>query len=58
MGSAMIILDQPGIEIGLQLVDCVIDLFAERHPIELVQDGAMEQLANAIGLRALGLVRL
>jgi len=33
----------------------VIDFLAERDPIELVQNGAMEALANAVGLRALGL---
>ena len=51
----MIVLDKPGIEIGLQLVDAAVDIFAERNPIELVQDSAMEALADAVGLRALGL---
>src|SRR5215469_5216471 len=55
MWSSMIVVDQPGIEIGLQLADAVVDLLAEHDPIELVQDGAMEALADAIGLRALGL---
>ena len=39
----------------MQLVNAAIDLLAERHPIELVQDGAMEALADAIRLRAFGL---
>ena len=51
----MVVFDQPGVEIGLQLVDRVIDLFAERDPVKLIQDGAMEALADAIGLRALSL---
>src|SRR5512133_1984901 len=51
----MIIVDQPGIEISLQLVDGAINLLAERDPVELVQDGAMEALTDSIGLRALGL---
>jgi hypothetical protein len=55
MRSPIVIFDQPGIEIGLQLVDAAIDLFAERDPIELIQDGAMEALTDAVGLRALGL---
>ena len=55
MRSTIVVFDQPGVEISLQLVDCVIDLFAERDPVKLVQDSAMEALANAIGLRALGL---
>src|SRR5262252_2055254 len=54
MRSTIVVFDQPGVEISLQLVDCVIDLFAERDPVKLVQDSAMEALANAIGLRALG----
>src|SRR5215472_9621141 len=28
--------------------------FTERHPVKLIQDGAMEALANSIGLRAFG----
>src|SRR5262249_34912752 len=55
MGSSMIVLDRPRIEIGLQLVETAIDLFAERNPIELVQDGAMKAFADAVGLWALGL---
>ena len=55
MGPMLVILGDPRIKVGLQLVDGVIDLLAERHPIELVQDGAMEALADSIGLRALGL---
>ena len=51
----LVILGDPRIKVGLQLVDGVIDLLAERHPIELVQDGAMEALADSIGLRTLGL---
>ena len=39
----------------LQLVDRAVDLFAERHPVELVEHRAVEALADAVGLRALGL---
>ena len=55
MGPMLIILEEPSIKVGLQLVDGAVDLLAERHPIELIQDGAMEALADSIGLRALGL---
>src|SRR5215831_6501337 len=55
MGPLLIVLGDPRIKIGLQLVDRAIDLFAKRHPIEFVEHGAMKALANAIGLRALGL---
>ena len=51
----LVVLGDPRIKVGLQLVDRAVDLFAERHSVELVEDGAMEALANAIGLRALGL---
>src|SRR5260221_614172 len=55
MWPPLIIVDESSIEVGLQLRDCPIDLFAEGYPVELVQHGAVEALANAVGLRALGL---
>src|SRR2546430_11516499 len=55
MGTLLVVFDEPAVEIGLQLVDCQIDLLAERNSVEFVQDSAMETLANAVGLRALGL---
>ena len=55
MRSSLIVFDDPSVEIGLQLVDGSIDFLAERHPVELVEHGAMEALADAVGLRALGL---
>src|SRR5215471_2123001 len=54
MWSPIIVLDQPCIQIGLQLVDTAVDGFAERDPIELIQDSAMEALANSIRLWAFG----
>ena len=54
MRSTMVVFNQPSVEIGLQLVDRVIDLLAERDPVKLVQDCAMETLADSIRLRALG----
>src|SRR5438309_5432542 len=41
MWATIIVFDQPGVEVGLQLVNGVIDLLAERDPVELVQDSAM-----------------
>jgi hypothetical protein len=55
MRSTIIVFDQPAIEIGLQLVDRVIVLLAEGHSVKLIQNGAMEALADPIRLRALGL---
>lgn len=48
------VLGDPGIKIGLQFVGRPVDLLAECHPVELVEHGAMETLADAVGLRALG----
>ena len=55
MGSLLVVVDEPQVEIGLQLLDRLVDLLAEGDPVEFVEDGAMEALANAIGLRAFGL---
>ena len=46
---------RPSVEVGLQLVDRLVDLLAEGDPVEFIEDGAMEALTNTIGLRALGL---
>ena len=53
MWAPLIVVDQPSIEIGLQLVDCAVDFLAEGHPVEFVQNSAMEALANAVRLGAL-----
>src|SRR5215472_12462859 len=55
MGPLLVVFGDPRIKVGLQLVDRAVDLFAEHHPVEFVQDGAMEALTNSIRLRALGL---
>ena len=51
----LVVFGDPRIKVGLQLVDRAIDLFAERHAVELIQNGAMEALADSIRVRALGL---
>src|SRR3954470_18696475 len=55
MWPRLIVLADPQIEIGLQLVDRTIHLLAECDTIELIQHGLVEALADAVGLRALGL---
>src|ERR1700758_5735942 len=55
MRPVLIVFEEPSIEIGLQLVDRPIDPFSERDPIEFIEHGAMKALADAVGLRALGL---
>ena len=54
-GAVLVVFGDPSIKVGLQLVDRAVDLFAERHPVKLIQHGAMKALADAIGLRAFGL---
>ena len=56
--AAPVVLGDPRIKVGLQLVDGVIDLFTERHPIELIQDGAMERSQIPLVCGLLVLVRL
>ena len=46
---------QPLIQIGLQRVDAVVKLLAERDLVELLQDRLVEPLTNAVGLRRLPL---
>ena len=54
MGPVSIELFEPPIEIGLQLCDRAVKLFAEGDAVELVQHGPVEPLDDAIGLRAFG----
>ncbi len=55
MGSHLIVFGHPGIEVVLQLADGIVDLLAEGDSIELIQHSLVEPLADAVGLRALGL---
>ena len=54
MWTLLIEVADPQIEIGLQLVDRTIHLFAERDTIELVERGLVEAFTDAVRLRALG----
>jgi hypothetical protein len=51
MRALVVIVMQPVIQIGLQRVDAVVELFAERNLVELLQDRLMEPLTDPIGLR-------
>ena len=52
MGSCLVVLCHPSVEIGLQLIDRHIDPLAEGNAIELIEHCFVEALANAVGLRA------
>src|SRR5215467_5597901 len=54
MEPVLVVSGDPRIKVGLQLVDRAVDLFAERHPVKLIQDGAVEAFADSICLRAFG----
>src|SRR4029434_8533382 len=53
MWAYFVVLADPGVEIGLQLIDGTIHLLAECDTIEFVQHGLVEALTDAVGLRAL-----
>ena len=55
MGAFIVVVIDPKVQIILQLVDIFIDLFAERHLIELLQNGLVKPFADAVGLRWLDL---
>jgi hypothetical protein len=58
MGAHLIVLDKPEIEIGLQLGDRPVEPPAERHAVELVEQGLVEALANAVVCGLLAFVRV
>ena len=51
MGAFIVVVIDPLVQIDLQLLDGLIDLLAECDLIKLLQDGLVEPLANAVGLR-------
>ena len=55
MGSLFVVLFEPLIEIGLQLVDGLVKLLSKRHSVKLIEHGLMKSLADPIGLRTFGL---
>jgi hypothetical protein len=53
-GSSPVVFGHPGVEVVLQAADRLVDLLAESGPIELIEHGFVEALADSIGLRAPG----
>ena len=49
--ALVVVISQPGSEIGLQFLDGLGDLAPERDLGKLVEDRLVEALANAVGLR-------
>ena len=48
MGAPFVVVADPQIEIELQLVDRMVQLFAERDPIKLVEQSFVEALTNTV----------
>jgi len=53
--SFFVVIANPLIEIGLQLLDAGVDLFAKCYLVELLQNGLVKAFADAVGLRTPGL---
>src|SRR5215210_7399569 len=53
MRSLSVIALHPRVNVGLQLIERVIQLASECAGVELVLDGLVEAFANPVGLRAL-----
>jgi hypothetical protein len=49
------VLPHPLVEVSLQVLDGAVELLAERDAVERVEQGLVEPLADAVGLRALSL---
>ena len=58
MRARLVVLGDPGIKVGLELVDVAVELLAEDDAVELVEQSLVETLDNPVCLRALVLVRL
>ena len=55
MWALLIVAGDPGIEVGLQLLDAGVDALAEGDLVELVQQRFVKALADPVGLRTAGL---
>src|SRR5688572_16125108 len=52
MGSFVVVVVQPGVEVGLEGIDAVVEPAAHRRLEELLEHGAVEALDEAVGLGA------
>lgn len=51
MRALGVVVDKPGVEIGLQRLDRLVEGFTHLDAEELVQDGTVETLDETIGFR-------
>ena len=54
MGTIMIVLIHPRVQILLQRCDILVNFLTERHLIEFLQYGFMKAFADTVGLRRSG----
>ena len=45
-------MDEPGVEVGMHRLDAFVESLTHLHAEELVEDGTVEALDEAVGLRA------
>jgi hypothetical protein len=50
MGSLVVVVVQPGVEVGLEHLDALVELLVHRRAEELAEHGAVEALDEAVGL--------
>ena len=50
MGTVVVVILQPEIEVGLQLLQRCVEGLAESRRVELILQGFVEALADAVGL--------
>ncbi len=55
MGALGVVVVNPGVQVGLKLIDRSVDFAAEGALVELLQDRLVETLADTVGLRVPGL---
>jgi len=51
MGTFIIVVFKPIVQILLQLIEVTVELFPESYLVELLQDCLVEALADTVGLR-------
>lgn len=55
MGALIIVMIDPGVQVGLPLIEGCVDHLSEGYLIELLFDRSVEPLADAVGLGTVGL---
>ena len=54
MRALLIVFHEPMIEVSLKLLQRMVELLSKGDVVELLLDGAVKALTNAVGLRRVG----